>query len=108
MGARVVRGTRYSVYTYKLACQVNQNPHHIHQDKAISHPQTNACLCQSMPYLFTSQHLCINAWTRYMHVHGKTKGLNPKLVYKEQIKQTNIEAETHKHKKRQGRCILYK
>ena len=74
MGARVVRGTKCSVYTYKVACHVHQNPHHIPQDKAISHPQTNARLCECMPYLIASQHLCINALTRYMHGHGKTKG----------------------------------
>ena len=37
-------------------------------------PRTNACLCECMPYLTTSQHLCVNAWTHRMHVLGKTKG----------------------------------
>ena len=92
---------------YKLAYHVHQNSHHIHQDKT-PHLQTNACECECIPYLTASQHLCINAWTCYMHVHDKTKRLSLKLAYKEQTKQTNMEVETYKHKTRQGRCILYK
>ena len=43
-----------------------------------------------------------------MHVHGKTKYKNPKLAYKEQTKQTNLKAETHRHEIKQGKDILYK
>ena len=43
-----------------------------------------------------------------MHVHGKTKGHHPKLGYKDQTKQTDMDVEAHKHKTRQGRGILYK
>ena len=59
---------------YILAHHVHQNSHHFHQGKTRSYPQKNACSCECMPYLTTSQHLCINAWTCYMHVHGKIKG----------------------------------
>ena len=32
--------------------------------------QTNTCSYKNMTYLIAPQHLCINAWSYHMHVHG--------------------------------------
>ena len=65
--------------------------------------QSNACTYECMPYityLIASQHLCINAWSYHMHVHGRIKETleeNPNQTCEE--KQVNREIETQKHKK---------
>ena len=51
--------------------------------------QSNACACECNPYLAASQHLCINAWSYHMHVHGRIKKTlkgNPNLTYEEKTK----------------------
>jgi len=67
------------------------------------HVHVNVCLTSLHHNSYTSMHghvICM-----FM---TKQKDKNPKLAIKGQTKQTNMEAETQKHKTRQCRDILYK
>ena len=55
-----------------------------------------------MPYPTASQHLCINAWTDRMHVHGISSYQNPNLACEEQTTKKNkqsMKAETYQYRK---------
>ena len=62
-------------------------------------------------YLTTPQHLCINAWSCYMHVHDiskKTLKRNPNLACEQQTSNKTWRQRLIRIKLDQDRCILNK
>ena len=72
--------------SYHIQGKAFKNIIHVHQGKIKIISQTNACSCECityLTYLTVPQHLCINAWSYHMHIHGisiKEKRRNPNLT----------------------------